>query len=485
MVLPARAPAAPVPINVRATTGLKNLLTVYPAWEPTLSALVRNLAAVVSVGAVVMSITNGLQMLGSAAVLVNLLIPVVILLAVVHIRQTGRFSGAFLTMTVLVFLIICPIAFFSTGGIDGAIPYYFFVAVTVTSLMFQGLRFYLAIGLEICVFVGCILFAVIHPEAVVELPEADLEATLPICMFTVIVQIALAVHSVYRFYLRAALDLESSNERLRQAAKNKDAFLAMIAHELKTPMAIMSTHAQEASRILGAQESLSPELSLARRDVEIMMAQAESLSAMVSQLLDLSRIADGRLVLSIRPIDLSEVVQSTLAQCAPICAQNGNELRLAPGGAHPRVLGDASRIERVLVNLIANATRHTQAGSITLSVTKQGPYAKITVEDTGEGMTPQAVTAALTGEGGATASYNRSAAPGPPDAAQGLSSPDAARPVQAVSLPVPVAAGSRHGGLGLGLRIVRHLVEAHGGAFTLESQPGQGTRASFTLPLAL
>jgi signal transduction histidine kinase len=61
---------------------------------------------------------------------------------------------------------------------------------------------------------------------------------------------------------------------------------------------------------------------------------------------------------------------------------------------------------------------------------------------------------------------------------------DPSEPALAVTLPVPVAAGSRHGGLGLGLRIVRHTVQAHGGEFTLESQLGQGTSASFTLPLA-
>jgi signal transduction histidine kinase len=491
--------------------------------------MVRNLAAVVSVGAVTMATANGLLSLGPAAVVINLVIPVVILVAVVHIRNTGRFTGAFIAMIVLIFLIIFPIAFFVSGGVDGPVPYYFFIGVAVTALMLQGLRVYLALGLEISVFVGCMQFSMTHPWSVIRLPESRLADTLPICLATVAVAIALAVHSVYRFYLRTALQLEGSNERLVDAGKNKDAFLAMAAHELKTPMAIMSTHAQEVVHILAAIPEPPPALQLARRDVEIIVSQAESLSAMVSQLLDISRINDGRLVLSLRPLSLAQVIQATMAECAPICAQNGNQLLLARGGAQPRVIGDAARLGRVLVNLIANATRHTQGGTITLSVTKDERFACVSVEDTGEGMSPEAVEAAIKGEGPAAASYKRLPSPPAPNAAlERLQADDADQPSPAfpsppspahvanaavlpstappasleaadlaigndaaggdqgaaVSLPIPVAAGSMHGGLGLGLRIVRHIVEAHGGAFMLESELGRGTRASFTLPLA-
>jgi signal transduction histidine kinase len=261
-------------------------------------------------------------------------------------------------------------------------------------------------------------------------------------------------------------------------------------------MAIMSTHAQEAGSILAAYGRHSPDLDLVQRDVEIMMNQAESLSAMVTQLLDISRINEGRLILSLRPLSLAEVVQSALAQCAPICAENGNQLRLARGGAHPRVLGDSARLGRVVVNLIANATRHTRNGVITLSVTKEGAFARVTVEDTGEGMSREVLEAALKGEETPGARYTqaRSGAGvtylGPdsglsPDGVSEVH--DAVRPglsSAVVSLPVPVAAGSRHGGLGLGLRLVRHIVEAHGGAFTLDSELGRGTHASFTIPLA-
>jgi signal transduction histidine kinase len=480
--------------------------------------LVRNLAAVISVGAVIMSVTNGVLNLGPLPVLINLAIPIFILAAVMRIQRTGRFTGAFLLMIVCIILILFPVAFFAIGGVAGPVPYYFLIGIAVTALMLQGLRFYLAVGLELVVFVGCMWFALAQPWSVVTLPMEQLERTAPICLLTIAVQIALVVHSIYRFYLRTALQLENSNERLREAAKNKDAFLAMAAHELKTPMAIMSTHAQEASRILASLPDPSPASRLVQRDVEIMMNQAESLSAMVTQLLDISRINEGRLTMSIKPIALAEVVQEALAECAPLCAQNGNLLRLARGGAHPTVLGDGARLERVLINLIANATRHTKGGEIILSVSTEGPFARITVEDTGEGMTSESLAAALAGDLPSAPSYAGVRAVRPlaaaegqpgtlPDPAQVLAGdsplPDAADPATAqsptaasgspgggagqavgVSWPVPVAAGSRHGGLGLGLRIVRHTVEAHGGVFTLKSELGQGTKASFTIPLA-
>ncbi|MDR1441399.1 MAG: HAMP domain-containing histidine kinase [Bifidobacteriaceae bacterium] len=451
---------------------MKHLLTVYPAWEPTLSALVRNLAVVMTVGSVTMSVVNGLLMLGPWAVLINLAIPVFILFAIMRIRRTGQFSGPFMVMIIGIFLVMFPVAFFAVGGIQGPVPYYFFIGVAITALMLQGLQLYLALALELSLFVGCMVFALTHPWAMPDLPPDRLAMSMPICMLTILIEIALVVHSVYRFYLRTALELESSNERLRDTAKNKDAFLALIAHELKTPMAIMSSHAQEALRALSAAPHLSPELSLVQRDAEIMMNQAESLSDMVTQLLDFSRINDGHMVLSLRPIALSEVVQSTMAECVPICAVNHNRLQMARGGAYPQVMGDAARLSRALVNLIANATRHTHNGAITISLTKEGTFARVAVEDTGEGMSPEAVAAAMSGDGATAASYAQ------------VDDESESESGTTVSLPVPVAAGSRHGGLGLGLRIVRHIVEAHGGAFSLESELGKGTRTTFTVPLA-
>ncbi|MDR3107150.1 MAG: HAMP domain-containing histidine kinase [Bifidobacteriaceae bacterium] len=486
------------PLRRRVANGLRGMLVVYPAWEPDLSRLVRNLAVVISVSCVLMSIVDGLLMLGPAPVLINLGIPVFVLAGILLIRRSGRFLGAFLFIIVGVFLTLLPFGFFIAGGPAGSFPYYFLIGVAVTALMLQGLRLYLALTLEIAAFVGCVQYGVDHPGSFLALPAEGLERSLPACLLLIAVEIALVVHSVYRFYLRTALELARCNGRLAQAARHKDAFLATAAHELKTPMAIMSSHAQEARRLLGGLGQPSDELVLARRDLETIMNQAESLSAMVSQLLDLSRADEGHLVLTLHPVALAEVLQTTLAECAPLCAENGNTLQLARGGAYPRVMADPARLGRVLINLIANATRHTRGGAITISVVRREAVACVSVEDTGEGMTSEALETVLRDDGSTVAPLDNgrlrpaldpeqrlaAALVGGDSGGRASRADSASQSAELVSPPIPTAGGSRHGGLGLGLRLVRHIVEAHGGEFTLASEPGKGTRASFTLPLA-
>jgi signal transduction histidine kinase len=238
--------------------------------------------------------------------------------------------------------------------------------------------------------------------------------------------------------------------------------------------------------------------------------QSESLSGMVTQLLDVSRINDGLLTFKMERVALAGLVQETMAECAHLSQVNLNSLRLAPGGAHPTVIADRSRLNRILINLITNSARHTHEGSIVISVAKEDGFARVTVQDTGEGMTEEQIAAVFLGQDtGAAAPGSRlhdavrasrraAATPalptfggvaGTPDdvatAPRGipLVDPGGAGGIGSPTL-LPVPSGSRHGGLGLGLRLVRHMVAAQGGSFELTSEVGVGTTGSFTVPLA-
>jgi signal transduction histidine kinase len=402
--------------------------------------------------------------------------------------------------------------------------------------MMHGWRFVVAISLEMVLFLGSMWLGALQPERLNPMPDhVGLEVSQPVGFTCAALIIGLAVQLVYHHYVRTAVALNRSNEALREAARNKDAFMALIAHELKTPVAIMANHAQEAARMLATVDHQSGELDRAKKDMETILRQSASLAGMVTQLLDISRINDGRLNMNITRVQLSEVVQETMAECAHLFARTGNVLRLAPGGAHPTVTGDRARINRALLNLLSNASRHTQNGTVTISLAKEDGFARVTVRDTGEGMSAeqiqQVLAAAAVGTGDEfripspvartlrrlPGARRRSAAPSPDGrergrkrgrgrpaeaskagpatpaeapvpAAGAAAAPEGAATATTRTTPddgrFPVATGSDHGGLGLGLRIVQHTITAQGGTFALASEPGEGTTASFTLPLA-
>ncbi|MDR3361128.1 MAG: HAMP domain-containing histidine kinase, partial [Bifidobacteriaceae bacterium] len=475
--------------------GLRQVLTSRPHGDQALASVVRALGGVVAVCCLIMSITNGMLGLGPMPVIMNLIIPVVVLIAVVYIEDTNKFLGAYTAIIALLFLGLFPFGFFMGGGVDGVMPYYFLIGVALTAFMLQGWRFVVAVALELCEFSGCMWVALAHPEYV--WPKQDhtgLALSQPVGFICAAAVIALSVQLVYFHYVRIAGELNDSNEALRAAGRNKDAFLALLAHELKTPVAIMSSHAQEAERILGAGGEAPANLERIRSDMATVRRQALSLSSMVTQLLDINRIDDGRLAFSFARVSLAQVVQETMAECAMLLGPKGAMLRLSAGGAHPTVMADPDRINRVLLNLIANAARHTDEGTITISIAKEGRFARVSVTDTGEGMTPEQIDLVMAtptvgsaeayrlrqrerakkgdaggagGTGGAEGVGGAGGARGGAEGAAGAGGVGGGGAGQRTGrMALPVASGSRHGGLGLGLRIVRHTVAGHGGEFT-------------------
>ena len=238
--------------------------------------------------------------------------------------------------------------------------------------------------------------------------------------------------------------LAHQNQQLSQIDRAKTDFLAIVAHELNTPLAAIRTHAEEAERHLATGEPVTRELS-------VIDSEAERLSRLVGQLLDVARIADGRLNIELRPEYLATIVQQTLRAFMPLCTRAGTTLELSRGSASPVVLADRERVAQVLVNLLANAVRHTRAGVITVGIAETNGFAEVSVRDTGEGMAPEVV--------------DRLFEPSPLHPSGGLNS-------------------ARDAGLGLGLQISQHIVEAHGGTLTVTSAVGVGTTVTCSFPLA-
>ena len=239
---------------------------------------------------------------------------------------------------------------------------------------------------------------------------------------------------------RMAAELEQV-ERLRRD------LVANVSHELKTPISALRAHLEN---LLDGVERPDPET------LQIMLQQSERLSRLVEQLLDLSRLESGDVPMDLQPVALAPLVDQVVGEVEVAAAgRNASVPRpenLVPADL-PRVMADAERVHQVLYNLLDNAMRFTPpAGSVRVAACVVGDRCEVTVTDTGPGIPAEHL----------------------PFVFERFYRADAAR-----------ARGSRGtGGTGIGLAIVRSVVEAHGGSVRAESGPGTGSAFTFDLPLA-
>ncbi|MFT3787054.1 MAG: ATP-binding protein [Tepidisphaeraceae bacterium] len=232
------------------------------------------------------------------------------------------------------------------------------------------------------------------------------------------------------------------NARLAEEANQlKDEFLATLSHELRTPLTAILGWARVLERSHKHDKNIAPAAEVIHRNAR---AQAH----LVDDLLDMNRIVSGKLQLDMKPVRLSEVLDAATDSIQP--AVNSKQITFikAECDANTVVLGDAARLQQVLWNLLSNAAKFTPAGGrIDVSCQVNERTATIVVRDSGEGIAPDFLPLVFDRFRQADASVTR-----------------------------------RFGGLGLGLSIVRHLVEMHGGTILAES-PGLGRGATFTVEL--
>jgi signal transduction histidine kinase len=226
----------------------------------------------------------------------------------------------------------------------------------------------------------------------------------------------------------------------REANRLKDEFLSTVSHELRTPLNVISTWAQ-LLKIDSSPGNINHGLTVIERNVR---AQTK----LIEDLLDLSRITSGKLRLSLRPMNLASVVESAADALRPIVEEKGIALEYLIETAQPMVNCDPDRMQQVVWNLLSNAAKFTpRGGKITVCLKDAGDLLRLTVADTGEGIDRDFLPYVFERFRQADSSSSR-----------------------------------RYTGLGIGLNIVRHIVQLHGGDVTAESL-GRGRGATFTITM--
>ena len=246
---------------------------------------------------------------------------------------------------------------------------------------------------------------------------------------------------------RAEAELSRLLERERAARgeaeaanRSKDEFLAVLSHELRTPLNAVLGWA----RILGTTLQ-NPDV--VRRAVETIERNAQLQAQLIDDLLDVSRIVAGKLALDAAPVDLAAVIEDAVQSVGTAAAAKGVMVSVQAEPIPPLV-GDAARLQQVVWNLLSNAVKFTpHGGRVTVRLSGAGDVAEIAVMDTGRGIEPKFLPHVFERFRQADSSTTRG-----------------------------------EGGLGLGLAIVRHIVERHGGSVHADSG-GPGTGATFTVRL--
>jgi signal transduction histidine kinase/ActR/RegA family two-component response regulator len=242
--------------------------------------------------------------------------------------------------------------------------------------------------------------------------------------------------------LRAQIAVSEAARRTAEAASRvKDEFLATLSHEIRTPLnAVLGW-----TRILRSREIDTETL---KRAIDVIDRNASAQLTLIGDMLDMSRIATGKLRLEVAPVDMEPITLSAVDVIRPAAEAKNLRVMTDLSSQIPPVMGDSDRLVQVIWNLLSNAVKFTpRGGAIIVALRADEGNVSLTVSDTGQGIDPSFV----------------------PQVFERFKQADP-------------SSARRHGGLGLGLALVRELVELHGGSVRVAS-PGIGQGTTFTVQL--
>ena len=248
-------------------------------------------------------------------------------------------------------------------------------------------------------------------------------------------QAAIAIENVRLFH-----EIQGKSRQLAEASQHKSQFLANMSHELRTPL----------NAIIGVTEMLREDAEAFKQDIEPLdrvLGASRHLLALINDILDLSKIEAGRMELNLDTFALAPLIDDVVKTIEPLAAKNGNAVAIHCDGQIGTMHADQMRLRQGLLNLMSNANKFTERGTITIDAREDGcDWVTIAVADTGIGMTPEQM-------GKLFQEFSQASA----------------------------STASKYGGTGLGLAISKRFCQMMGGDITVESEPGRGSTFTITL----
>jgi len=234
---------------------------------------------------------------------------------------------------------------------------------------------------------------------------------------------------------------EAARSVAEEAVRVKDEFLATLSHEIRTPLnAVLGW----TKILLGRQ--VDP--AMLTRALQVIDRNAVAQTRLIDDMLDMARIMSGKLRLEMQPVDLAHIALTAIDVVSPAATAKGISILTRIETAEPWMMGDTDRMQQIVWNLLSNAVKFTEnGGRVTVGITRRADVLTLCVEDTGRGIAPEFLPQMFERFRQADSSSSR-----------------------------------RHGGLGLGLSLVRQLVELHGGQVSATSVQGVGSVFTVTFP---
>jgi len=252
-------------------------------------------------------------------------------------------------------------------------------------------------------------------------------------------QAAIAIENVRLFD-----EIQDKSRQLAEASQHKSQFLANMSHELRTPL----------NAIIGVSEMLWEDAEATKQDTEPLdrvLGAGRHLLALINDILDLSKIEAGRMELNLASFSVAPVINEVVKTIEPLAAKNGNQVAVHCDGEIGTMRADQMRLRQALLNLMSNANKFTERGTITIDAHHRqengGDWITLAVTDTGIGMTPEQM-------GKLFQEFSQASS----------------------------STASKYGGTGLGLVISRRFCQMMGGDITVESEPGRGSTFTIRLP---
>jgi signal transduction histidine kinase len=253
-------------------------------------------------------------------------------------------------------------------------------------------------------------------------------------------QSALAIQNARLFH-----EIEDKSRQLAEASQHKSQFLANMSHELRTPLNAILGYTE--LMVDGAYGEPSEKMLGVLKRLE---ANGKHLLGLINDVLDLSKIEAGQLMLELSDYSIQDIAQTVRSTLEPLAADKKLGFKVEMAAELPAGRGDGRRLTQVLINLVGNAIKFTDTGEIAIKAEAHNGAFHVSVRDTGPG----------------------------------ISAADQARLFQEFQQ-AENAITKKKGGTGLGLAISKRIIEMHGGRIWVESRPGQGSTFAFTLPVTL
>lgn len=428
-------------ISIHINLKLRDIF--HSLFSPTLDFRVR-LFNILASGGTIISLIMAFLSFGTGSwgnVLINFALVVISGGLFLYSYYSGKYQRCYLITIVLIFLIVFPIMFFTSGGYHGGMPAFFVFAIIFTVLMLEKWRALIVSLLEIVLYMGLCLVAYHFPDSVTPFAtEKDRLADVLLAFVSVSIVCGIVLYFHLKEYNQQQILLKEQNQRLRSLDNAKSTFLTTVAHEIKNPLNSISLHARDTSELL---EEDPLDFSLMQENLRTIEQSVMRIDRIVLDLMDTVSIEQGRLALSLMPSNLGTLLHSVEKDFSSHPSSGNNQLVLTIQPDLPEISADPERLIQVVTNLISNAERHTRNGIITISLSGGPRWQTICVSDTGSGMSEKMRKNALKGYVSADKDY------------------------------------WRHG---IGLYVCHQIITAHGGKIWIESEEGKGTRVFFSLP---